>query len=432
MMQGFWSGLRDRAGVALSPRIAAWRVAFLPIVFLPIASLPTATLIAAPAAAQTAAAPVTGAPVTGAPVTGAPAPSPPTAPAPGVPVSVAPATRQDVPVLVRGLGTVQPYASVLVRAKVDGTLDSVNFTEGQEVRAGDVLAQIDPRPYQAALDLALAKKSADQAQLVSAQSDVARYKSLASQQIESRQKFESVTAAAGTLQANIQGDDAAIATARLNLEFTRIVAPIGGRVGLRLTDPGNFIRSAEATGLVAIAQTRPISVVFTLPQDQLPGIVAAMKASGDGKVAVFAASGDDRTQLGQGTLLTPDNAIDPATGTIKLKATFPNADNALWPGQFVNARLLLETRRNALTVPTAAVQHGPSGLYVYVVKPDNTVERRAVTRLQDAGAIAVLAEGAIDDNARVVTAGHTRLQQGARVSIAEPAPAGASTKPAGA
>ncbi len=338
-----------------------------------------------------------------------------------VPVSVAGVTRQDVPVLLRGLGLVQPYRSVLLRARVDGTLDRVNFVEGQEVKAGDLLAEIDPRPYQAALDQATAKKSGDDAQLTSARSDLTRYRNLANQEVASRQKVESVTAQAAGMEATLKGDAAAIDTARLNLEFTRITSPIDGRVGLRLVDPGNFIRSAEATGLVTITQTRPISVVFTLPQDQLSAILKAMAARGaaGGKVLVIASSGDDKTQLATGELLTPDNAIDPATGTIKLKATFVNADNALWPGQFVNARLLVDTRRNALTVPTPAVQHGPTGLYVYVVKPDSTIERRDVSVLQESNGMSVLA-GGIADDARVVVAGHLRVQAGSKVSIDKP------------
>lgn len=342
-----------------------------------------------------------------------------------VPVSVATAKRQDVPVLLRGLGFVQPYKSVLLRARVDGSLDRVNFTEGQEVKAGDVLAELDPRPYQAALDQALAKKFGDAAQLTSARSDVARYRNLANQEVASRQKVETVTAQAAGIQATIESDDAAIATARLNLEFTRITSPIDGRVGLRLVDPGNFIRSAEATGLVTITQTRPVSVIFTLPQDQLPTILRAMVGQGTAgaHVSVIASSGDDKTQLAQGELLTPDNAIDPATGTIKLKATFANADNALWPGQFVNARLLVDTRRNALTVPTPAVQHGPTGLYVYVVKPDNTIERHDVLVLQESNGMSVLADG-IDDGAKVVVAGHLRVQPGSLVSIADATKAG--------
>ncbi len=346
-------------------------------------------------------------------------------PAASVPVSVAAVTRQDVPVLLRGLGLVQPYKSVLLRARVDGTLDHVNFVEGQEVKVGDLLAEIDPRPYQAALDQATAKKSGDDAQLTSARSDLIRYRNLANQEVASRQKVESVTAQAAGMEATLKGDAAAIDTARLNLEFTRITSPIDGRVGLRLVDPGNFIRSAEATGLVNITQTRPISVIFTLPQDQLPAILKAMAAkdAAGAKVSVVASSGDDKTQLAQGELLTPDNAIDPATGTIRLKATFANADNALWPGQFVNARLLVDTRRNAVTVPTAAVQHGPAGLYIYVVKPDSTIERRDVAVLQESNGISVLA-GGIDDGTRVVVAGHLRVQPGSLVSITDAAKAG--------
>ena len=224
---------------------------------------------------------------------------------PAVPVSVATATRQDVPVYLRGLGSVQAYGSVLLRARVDGTIDRIAFTEGQDVQPGDLLAQIDPRPYQAAVDQAVAKKASDEALLVAATDDVERYTQLARTEVASRQKLENVRALAGQLTATILGDDAAIATAKLNLDYTRITAPIAGRVGLRLVDQGNFVRQAEAQGIVTIAQIRPISVVFTLPQDTLPRISAAMAR---GKVIVLAYASDDKILLDEGTLLTPDNA----------------------------------------------------------------------------------------------------------------------------
>lgn len=348
------------------------------------------------------------------------APAGPSAGPPAVPVSVASATRQDVPVYLRGLGAVQAYRSVLVRARVDGTIDRIAFTEGQDVQPGELLAQIDPRPYQAALEQALAKKAADEALLEAAQSDLERYTQLARTEAASRQKLENIRAVVGQLAAAIQGDDAAIATAKLNLDYTRITAPIEGRVGLRLVDQGNFVRQAEAQGIVTIAQIRPISLVFTLPQDALPRIAEAMAR---GKVSVLAYASDDRILLDEGTLLTSDNAIDATTGTIKLKATFPNGAGKLWPGQFVNARLLIETRPQVITVPSAAVQRGPSGLYVYVVKPDATVARQDVAVETDNGRLAIVTSG-VKEGDQVVTGGHSRLQPGTRVTMGGAAQAG--------
>jgi multidrug efflux system membrane fusion protein len=348
------------------------------------------------------------------------APPRPNAGPPAVPVSVASATRQDVPVYLRGLGAVQAYRSVLVRVRVDGTIDRIAFTEGQDVQPGDLLAQIDPRPYQAALDQAQAKKAADEALLDAATSDLERYTKLARTEAASQQKLDNIRALAGQLAAAVLGDNAAIATAKLNLDYTRITAPIGGRVGLRLVDQGNFVRQAELQGIVNIAQIRPISVVFTLPQDALPRISEAMA---QGKMSVLAYASDDKILLDEGTLLTPDNAIDATTGTIKLKATFSNGLGKLWPGQFVNARLLIETRPNVITVPSIAVQRGPNGLYVYVVKPDATVARQEVTIEADNGRLAIVTSG-VKEGDQVVTGGHSRLQPGARVTMGAAAQAG--------
>jgi multidrug efflux system membrane fusion protein len=331
---------------------------------------------------------------------------------------VAAARQQDVPVFLAGLGTVQPFNAVTVKARVDGTLMDVKVTEGQEVKKGDLIAVIDPRPYQAALDVARAKKGQNAAQLSNAQRDLARYTSLARQDFASRQQVDTQQAAVAGFTAALQGDDATIATAELNLSFCYITSPIDGRVGLRQIDPGNLVHANDATGILSIAQIQPISVVFTLPQDTLPRITAAMAR---GKLPVFAYAGDNMVRLGQGDLLTPDNAIDTTTGTIKLKATFANADRVLWPGQFVNARLLVETLRNALTVPSAAVQHGPAGLYVYVVKPDSTVARQDIRLDLDDGRVSVIAKG-LEIGERVVVSGQSRLQNGTRV-VAETAAA---------
>lgn len=331
-----------------------------------------------------------------------------------VPVTTATVTRRDVPVVVHAIGTVQPFQTVTVRARVDGTLEAILFTEGQTVKPGDLLAQLDPRPYQAVLDQALAKKAADEAVLTVARSDLTRYAELANAQVASRQKFEQARAAVAQAEANLRGDDANIAAAQLNLGFTRIAAPIQGRVGLRQIDPGNFIRVADpsTTGIVTISQIQPITVLFTLPQDELPQVQAAMR---HGKLPVVAYSSNGKTQLAEGQLLTTDSTIDPATGTIKLKAVFGNPEETLWPGQFVSVELRLHTRHDALTVPSAAIQRGPEGLYVYAVKPDSTVARQQVVVQQDDGAVAVLASG-LEPGQAVVVSGQSRLTNGTRVA----------------
>ena len=339
----------------------------------------------------------------------------------GVPVTVATAKAEDVPVLQRAIGTVQAFQSVLVRARVDGTLDKVFFTEGQHVKPGDLLAQLDPRPYQAVLDQALAKKAADEAMLANARLDLVRYADLAQSAATSRQKLDLTRAGVAQAEAQVRGDDATVAAAQLNLGFTRITAPIEGRAGLRLTDPGNLVRAADpnAAGLVTIAQIHPIALLFTLPQDALPRVQAAMRR---GKLPVAAYSSDDRTRLSDGELLTMDSTIDTTTGTIKLKAVFPNADDNLWPGQFVNVRLRLDTRRDSVTVPTAAVQRGANGMYVYVVKQDNTAAVQPVEIEGEEDGRSVIAKGVAAGD-RVVVAGQSRLTNGTKVATADRKPA---------
>ena len=341
----------------------------------------------------------------------------------GVPVSAVRVKPQNVPVLARGIGTVQAYYQVLVRARVDGTLDSVNFTEGQEVKRGDLLAQIDPRPFQAALDQAQAKKTADEAQVANARRDLNRYSEVARNGFASRQQVDTQTSSVAQMEAALKGDDAAIAMATLNLSYARITSPIDGRVGLRLTDPGNMIRAADqnTVGIVMVSQIHPITATFALPQDSLPAVQSAIQQGRETRLAVEAWSGDDRTLLGKGELLTLDNAIDQASGTIKLKAVFANAENKLWPGQFINARLRLNTLENALTVPSAAINRGPAGLYVYVVKPDSSVAVQPVEMLQDDGGIAVVTKG-LEADTPVVTAGQSRLRDGTRVTVNEAKP----------
>jgi multidrug efflux system membrane fusion protein len=336
---------------------------------------------------------------------------------PGVPVSVVVAKRQDVPIFVRGIGTVLAFQSVLVRARVDGTLDKVVFKEGQDVKQGDLLASIDPRPYQAVLDQAVAKKAADIAMLSNAKRDLVRYSDLAKSEFASRQSVDTQQASVSQTTATTQADDAAIAAAKLNLDFTRIISPIDGRTGLRLVDAGNLIHATDANGLVTINQIHPIAVYFTLPQDMFPTVQDAMHASGATPLPTSAFGGDDKRQLGDGTLVTMDNAIDTSTGTIKLKATFPNTDDRLWPGQFVNVHLQLSTTMNAVTVPSAAVQHGVNGLYVYAVQ-NNTVAKLVPIEVgQDNGTITIVTKG-LSGGETVVTGGQSRLTDGTKVAVA--------------
>jgi multidrug efflux system membrane fusion protein len=330
----------------------------------------------------------------------------------GIPVQVAAVKRADVPVVLRNIGAVQAFQSVLVRARVDGTLDKIFFTEGQDVKPGDKLAQIDPRPYAAVLAQAVAKKASDEAQLANAQRDLSRYTNLAAKDFASRQQVDTQVAMVAQFTASLQGDDAAIAAAKLNLDFTNITSPIDGRVGLRQVDVGNLIHATDTSGLVTITQIHPIAVIFTLPQDTLPRIQAAMAKA---KLQTVAYTSDDKTVLGQGELLTTDNTIDATTGTIRLKAVFNNPDNKLWPGQFVNVRLLIGTIDGALTVPSPAIQRGPNGLFVYVVKSDSTVALQLVDVRQDDGSVAVIDKG-LDDGAQIVISGQSRLQNGVKVA----------------
>lgn len=337
---------------------------------------------------------------------------------PEVPVTVARAERRDVPVFLKGIGTAQAFYSVLVRARVDGTLQEFVAQEGQLVRKGDLIAIIDPRPYKAALAGAQARKARDEAQVSNAKRDLGRYSALAQSQFASRQQVDTQKSSVDQYAAAMQEDQAAIDAAELNLSFCYITAPFDGKVGLRLVDPGNLVHAGEQGGIVTITQQQPISVVFTLPQTRLPAIADAMKAR---KLQVEALSPEDSMKLDTGELLTPDNAIDPATGTIRLKATLPNAAGRLWPGQFLQARLLLDTIRGAVTVPPFAIQHGPDSIFVYTVKPDQTIGRQTVkTGPQEGGAVVVtkgLAEGDT-----VVVSGQSRLQAGTHVTFAQPAP----------
>jgi multidrug efflux system membrane fusion protein len=333
-----------------------------------------------------------------------------------VPVTVTKAVRQDVPVFARGIGTVQAYNSVLIRARVDGTLEKIAFREGQDVKAGDLLAVIDPRPYAASLAQAQSKRAADEALLENAKLDLARYASLARTNVASRQQLDTQQATVAQDVATLQGDEAALAVAQLNLSFCNIQSPIDGVVGLRMVDAGNLIHATDATGIVTVTQIKPISLVFTLPGSELIRVQQAMQA-GTPRVLAYTSGSD--TQLAAGTLLTPNNTIDTSTGTIQLKAVFPNEDKKLWPGLFVDARIQLATDHDAVTVPPQAIQHGPDGLYVYVVKPDQTAAEQAVKISYEDETAAVVTDG-LTGGEDVVTAGQVRLQPGVKVQ-AKPA-----------
>ena len=338
-------------------------------------------------------------------------------PPPPVPITQAAAKTEDVPVYLRGIGTVQALYTVEMKAQVSGVLLDVPIHEGEEVKKGTVVATIDPRPFKAALDQATAKRQQDQAQLENAQLDLKRYMSLARSEFASRQQVDTQQAAVASQQAAVAADTAAVETASLNLSYCYITAPIDGRVSLRHVDPGNLIEaSSQSTGIVSITQIRPISVVFTLPEHDLGQVQDAMQA---GPLTVYADSTDGRTQLAQGTLLTPNNQVDVPTGTVQFKSTFENKDSKLWPGEFVNARLLVDTIRGVTTVPHVAVQHGQEGLFVFVVKPDNTVQQQSVTVAYDDGTRAVVSKG-LSPGENVVTAGQSRLGNGTHVALVPP------------
>jgi multidrug efflux system membrane fusion protein len=337
----------------------------------------------------------------------------PPATAPGVPVTAGTVAAADVPVFLNALGTVQAYNMVTIKSRVDGQIVKVAFNEGQDAKAGAPLIQIDPRPFQAALDQAIATREKGQAQLVSAQADLARWAELVTTGAKSRQTYDQQKALVGQLQASIKADEAQIETARLNLGYADIRAPIEGRLGIRMVDVGNMVRATDATGLITISQLKPIFVSFTVPQEHLHKI-HEKQAGGD--LTVLAYGGDNKTQLSEGKLTVIDNAIDQPTGTIRLKGTFANTDERLWPGEFVNVRLILSVHKGAPTVPAQTVQDGPTGRYAYVIKEDNTVERRTVEVSAVQDGIAVITKGlSIGD--RVVVDGQYRLTNGARVKV---------------
>ena len=338
----------------------------------------------------------------------APAPA-----APGIPVTAGKVVAQDVPVFLNGIGTVQANNMVTIKSRVDGQIVAVNFTEGQEVKAGDRLFQIDPRPYQAVVEQAQANKAKDEAQLASAQLDLQRYAALVGPGYQTRQSFDQQKALVAQLGAAIKADQATIDAAQLNVTYCDIRAPIEGRLSQRLVDMGNMVHASDTNGLVTIAQLKPIFVSFTIAQASLDDI-RQHQAKGPLVVKAYPSAGGD--PLAEGALTLIDNAIDQATGTIHLKASFTNQDERLWPGEFVSLRLILDTRHQVPTVPSQTVQVGPDGNYAYIIDKDEKAQRRPVEVAAVQDGIAVISKG-LSPGEQVVVDGQYRLTEGARVKV---------------
>jgi multidrug efflux system membrane fusion protein len=347
-----------------------------------------------------------------------------------VPIAAAPARSGDMPIYLDGLGSVTAFYNVTVHTRVDGQLMSVPVREGQYVHQGDPLAEIDPRPFQAALDQAEGQLAKDQALLADARLDLDRYKGLLAQDAIPKQQYDTQVATVGQDEGVVKADQAAVETAKLNLIYAHITSPINGRVGLRLVDPGNIVHAADANGLIVIAQLQPITVVFTLPEDSIPRVM--QKFHSGATLPVEAWNRDKTQKLATGHLLTVDNEIDPNTGTLKLKAVFDNNENTLFPNQFVNARLLLESKHNAAIIPAVALQRGAQGSFVYVVKADNTVDMRPVTIGVIEGNDASIDSG-VQVGDSVVIDGADKLQPGSSVAVQpsnNPSPGGGQAAPA--
>ena len=338
-----------------------------------------------------------------------------------VPVVVATVSRADVPVYLDAVGTIKALNTVTVSPQVDGKLLSVNYKEGQDVKKGDILARIDPVIYQAQLDQAVAKKAQDEAQLSNSKLDLERYEKLAATNAINKQQADTQRALVAQNTAIVQADQAAIENAQATLGYTTITAPLDGRTGIRQVDEGNIVRAANALAIVVITQLKPISVMFNLPQQDLPQVNTAF---GKGPLAVDALRSDNDAVIDRGSLKVVDNQVDQTTGTVKLKAEFPNTDLQLWPGQFVNIRLLIDTLKQVVVIPTGAVQRGPNGTFVYVVKDDDTVATRPIV-VQKQDETQTVVKSGLDSNERVVTTGFVRLTDGSKVSIgsADTAPA---------
>ncbi|SRR5579884_245280 len=337
-----------------------------------------------------------------------------------VPVSASAAQQRDVPVYFEGLGNVQAYYTVTIHSRVDGQLMQVNFREGQQVHKGDELALIDPRPYEVQLSQAEATKYKDQANLENAQRDLQRYADLYKQGVIAQQQYNTQQSVVAQQEGLVRADDAQINNAKLNLTYCHIKSPIDGRVGLRLVDPGNMVHASDQNGMLVITELQPIAVLFTLPEDNLRDVLQHMRSN---RLEVQAWNRDDTQQIADGRLETIDNQIDPNTGTFRLKAVFDNRDNALYPNQFVNARLQVYVRKNAITIPAAAVQRGSQGTYVYVVKQDKSVDSRNIKIALTEGTVAVLDSG-VNPGELVITDGQERLQPGNKVEVQRTGPPG--------
>jgi multidrug efflux system membrane fusion protein len=360
-----------------------------------------------------------------------------------VPVVAGVALNKDVPIFLDGLGTIQALNTVTVRARVDGQLEKLAIKEGDEVKEGDLIAQLDPAPFQAALDQALAKQRTDEVQLANARTDLQRYSELVQKKVIAQQQYDTQKALVAQLDATVKNDQAAVTSARVQLAYTRITSPIAGRTGIRNVDVGNIVHASDLTGIALITQLRPIALIFTLPQQSLPEI-QQRQAAGE-TLEVIAVSRDNKTPLGTGKLTVIDNQIDTTTGTIRLKAEFPNDENTLWPGQFVNARLLLTTRKGGVVVPASSVQRGPDGSYVYVILEDSTVQMWPVSIAQTENNEALIDTG-LKGGEKVVVDGQYKLQPGATVKLGDtpghtggaqpgqrvgPRPAGGQGRPGG-
>jgi multidrug efflux system membrane fusion protein len=332
-----------------------------------------------------------------------------------VPVVAGVVAQHDVPIYLTGVGTVIAYNTVVVHSQIQGQVVSINFTEGQTVHAGDLLAQIDPRPYQAQLDQVIATRDRDQAQLVNAQANLARYTQLGDKGWATPQLVDTQKAQVAQLQSAIKADEALIEAAQVQLTYTKLTSPIDGVVGIRQVDIGNIIHPTDPNGLVVVTQIEPISLIFTLPETDLPKIQQQQEKT-KGSLTVLAYNQDDTIQLDQGTLGLVNNQILQTTGSIQLKANFPNKAHRLWPGELVNARLLLDTRHDGLTVAASVVQQGPKGAYAYVINPNNTVEMRPVTVAQISEGQALIDSG-LKANEQVVVDGQYKLQPGTQVTI---------------
>jgi membrane fusion protein, multidrug efflux system len=334
-------------------------------------------------------------------------------PPPGVPVTVTEAAQKDVPIYYDALGTVSALNTVAIRAQVTGQIVSIDFRQGQEVKQGDILAKIDPAPFQAAYDQAVAKKSEDEAQLIDNEKDLARFKTLVLRDAETQQNVDSQQAKVDATKATLDADQAAIEAARTQLNYATITAPIDGVVGFRQVDIGNIIHTNDIGPLTVLTQIKPCTVIFTLPQSDLGPVREAML---QGQVSVLAFDQDDKRQIAEGKLLLINNQIDQSTSTIQLKAEFPNQDERLWPGQFVHVHILITTRKDAVTIPAVSLQRGPDGFYVWVIKPDNTAEQRPIEALTVNEDLAIATQG-LNVGEKVVVDGQSRLDNGTHVAI---------------